>query len=177
MLLKLTTSTILGLFAFSIAWADELGAGSEKFYEEVTSYTQACENEDACSGPYRNQVLYSQSRQINRLANSTEEALKRISFEQAQIWGDTILEGDYAADGATRLDKVLAFFKGDHLIGYKIQYSEKAWYTGQCDYDGRPETLENCAQGRIHESSFVSADLETYFTDENDPADFAFETK
>lgn len=173
---KLTTSILLGFLVCSTAWADESGPGSERFREESAAYAEACKDESACRAPYHNQVLYSHSKQINHLTDVTKEALKSISFEQAQIWGDTILEGDYAAEGSTRLDRVLALFKGDQLIGYKIQYSEKAWYTGQCEYTGVPETLKNCAPGRIHEGSFVSTDLETYYTDENDQADFAFDT-
>lgn len=175
MFLKITTSTLLAAFLVSTAWADEAGPNSNKFYEDTAAYEYACENENACVSPYRNEVVYNHSRQINKLADSTKDALNEISFSQAQIWGDTILEGDYAADGNTRLDSVLAYFKGDRLIGYKIRYSEKAWYTGECDYDGQEESLVSCAKGRISEGSFVAADLQTFYTNENEQADFAFD--
>lgn len=147
----------------------------DKFFAETAAYARACQTDNSCQAPFRNEVVYSRSGEFSKLGKNTVESLKEISFVQAQIWGDTILEGDYAADGETRLEKVLAIFNGDNLIGYHIEYSEKAWYTGNCEYSGQKEQLLKCTQGRISERSYVSADLEYYGTDYDRTADFAFD--
>ncbi len=172
--------TKLVLFA-SIVFATTTQASAydsyseDKFFNETAAYAEACKTDTTCQAPFRNELVYSYSTEFSQLSKNTVEALKKIAFIQAQIWGDTILEGDYAADGETRLDKVLAIFSGERLIGYHIEYSEKAWYTGNCEYTGRKEDLLNCTPGRISERSYVSADLEYYGTDYDRSADFAFD--
>lgn len=173
---KLLASTLFSVLISTIAWADQMGPEGDKFYEETAHYVHACKNPNGCQTPYRNEVIYNHRKEINRLTPESKEALKKISTEQAQIWGDTILEGDYVADGQTRLDNVFALLKNDQLVGYKILYSEKAWYIGDCEYDGRDESLETCAKGRIVESTFVSPDMQTFFSDEENQADFAFDS-
>lgn len=119
-----------------------------------------------CREPYSKMPAYVQAGKIRIGGLSTEEMqiLKRVAHDQAQVWGDTILEGDYVAAGHTRLDRVDRVYKKDQLIGYLIKYSEKAWETSNCQYDGvRPSTLLGCLSGRIEESSYVSQDFRTYF--------------
>ncbi|MEK2647010.1 hypothetical protein [Bdellovibrio sp. BCCA] len=173
MSLKIAVLALFGISAASISFADQMGPNGDKFYEEAAHYENACK-EEPCKAPYTEQVVYNQKNKFNKLSVETKEVLKKIAVEQAQVWGDTILEGDYHATGRTRLDSVLAFYKGNELVGYKIQYSEKAWYTGDCDFNGSRESLKGCKEGRIVEGSYVSSDAQTYFSDEERYAEFSF---
>jgi hypothetical protein len=106
---------------------------------------------------------------FNRIQKQVEDA----ATEQAQVWGDTILEGDYAAEGNTRLDEVIAIYKQNTLQGYKFTYSEKAWMTSDCDFDGQSqESLNACLQGRIVESSYASPDFSILERDPDHLAEF-----
>lgn len=176
MFFKFSASTVLGVLISSLAFADQMGPNGDKFYEEAAHYENSCQ-EGVCNLPYSEQVVFDLERDVNKLPPTEQESLRNVAFDQAQIWGDTILEGDYVADGQTRLDKVLAFYKDNQLVGYKIQYSEKAWYTGDCNYDGKEESLNNCQDGRIEEGSYVSADMQTYISDEERYAEFSFNAK
>jgi len=162
----LSLFSILTLAFATAAHADAQGAGSNVFQDRVTAYQESCAKE--CQYPFSTRVL-----QNSNLGPVAIKHLKEIAVDQAQIWADTILEGDYHADGDTRLDSVLAIFENGTFLGYKITYSEKAWYVGDCNFsDSNLSTLARCEEGRIHESSFVSPDFNTYFRDETDFADF-----
>lgn len=92
------------------------------------------------------------------LPNPVLRTLGTAAKDQAQIWADTILEGDYEAAGDTRLDLVQAIRRGDRLIAYRIQYSETAnspW-----------------GRGRIVETAYVHSNLRSVVTDERDPVRF-----
>lgn len=176
MSMKTAILALLGLLVSSVTWADQMGPNGDKFYEEAAHYENACRNDD-CQAPYSEQIVYNQKTKIKLLANETLAVLKKVASQQAQIWGDTILEGDYYSSGITRLDNVLAFYNNGQLVGYKIQYSEKAWYTGDCDFDGSRKSLKGCKAGRISEGSYVSSDAQTYFSDEDRYAEFSFSEK
>lgn len=81
-----------------------------------------------------------------------------VAKAQAQIWGDTILEGDYRAKGDTRLDQISVLKRGGRVLAYRIVYSETA---------RSPE-----GPGRIIEGSWVYSDLRTAITDDTQPATF-----
>ena len=99
--------------------------------------------------------------------------MQEIAFEQAQIWADTILEGDYVADGKTRIDRIFRLYKNNQFLAYMLTYSEKAWDTGTCAYDGlHVSTLQGCTEGRIVETSFVSPDFKEFFYNEKTYAKF-----
>lgn len=170
---KFLIAAVLGVWTPVLSLADQMGPQGDKFYEEAAHFENACKNAPTCKAPYRRQVVYSVTEGKNKISQDLQKSLQKIAFEQAQIWGDTILEGDYVADGNTRLDEVTAYYKSNKIVGYKIQYSEKAWYTGDCNYDGKQESLKECRQGRISEVSYVSPDLMTYFSDEERYAQFA----
>nr|BFD68655.1 hypothetical protein HAGR004_36770 [Bdellovibrio sp. HAGR004] len=176
MSLKTAFTALLGFMVSSVALADQMGPNGDKFYEEAAHYEHACQS-SPCKSGYSNEIVYSQKQRLNKLSQDTRAALKAIAVDQAQVWGDTILEGDYHAAGRTRLDEVMAFYKNSRLIGYKIQYSEKAWYVGDCDFNGKRESLKGCKEGRIIEGSYVSADHQTYFSDEERYAEFSFINK
>jgi hypothetical protein len=149
-----------------------MGPNGDKFYEEAAHFENACMS-GQCQGPYTKKLVYDQRRNINKLEAKEQAQMKVVAVDQAQAWGDTILEGDYFASGRTRLDQVVAFYKDNDLVGYKIQYSEKAWYTGDCQFTGKRDSLKSCQEGRIYEGSYVSADTLTYFSDEDRSAEFS----
>lgn len=154
-------SIIAGLFMQVSPARAALGPGQTRnFINEVNLLNRNCQGLK-CQYPYTVVVLYRYSPQADfgGLDMKSKNDLMRVAWEQAQIWADTILEGDFVADGKTRLDEVQALYKYKTLIGYKITYSERAWDTSNCSYDGlHDETLRGCTEGRITESSYVSTD-------------------
>lgn len=172
---KIMMAAVLGLFVSSAALADQMGPNGDKFYEAAAHFANACA-EEPCKTPYTNATVYNQKSRLNKLTADQTATLKKVAWEQAQIWGDTILEGDVTAAGRTRLDMVVAYYKDNTLAGYKIQYSEKAWDTSTCNYDGTQKSLKDCKEGRIQEMSYVSPDMQTYFSDEDKHADFLVDT-
>ncbi len=157
------------------AFADQMGPNGDKFYEEAAHFENACQDR-RLQRPYTLQVIYNQTTRMDKLSTEVKSTLKKISVEQAQVWSDTILEGDYYAAGHTRLDTAVAFYKDGKIVGYKISYSEKAWYTGDCEFNGKRESLKTCKEGRIIEGSYVSPDALTYFSDEERYAEFSLTT-
>jgi hypothetical protein len=106
----------------------------------------------------------------------TESELKifyELAKDQAGVWSDTILEGDYSADGNTELDKVEGVYNGKYLMFYRITYSERAWDTSGCEYMGEDRSeLKKCRAGRIVESSFVSKSHDSWMRDSDAFAEF-----
>ena len=154
-------SILIGLF-MQVSHAEaSMGPGQTKnFVSEVNLLNQNCQRFN-CKNPYTIVELYRRSVQadFDGLDMKSKHDLMRVAYEQAQIWADTILEGDFVADGKTRLDEVQALYKNKTLIGYKITYSERAWDTAYCSYDGiHNETLRGCTEGRIVEASYVTPD-------------------
>ncbi|WP_413558909.1 hypothetical protein [Bdellovibrio sp. HCB209] len=173
MISKLFLAVILTCSA-SLALADQMGPNGDKFYDEAAHFVNACSS-GACKAPYSVVLAYSQKSRINKMDQNHLEILRKVAFTQAQIWGDTILEGDVIASGRTRLDTVTAYLKNNRVVGFKIRYSEKAWDTSDCNYDGSKSSLKTCKVGRIYEESYVSPDYATFFTDEDRQADFSLE--
>lgn len=173
MSMRIMLAAVLGILTSSLAFADKMGPNGDKFYEAAAKFENACP-QGVCKAPYSLVLVYNQSTSLNKLEIETRDSLKKIAVEQAQAWGDDTLEGDYFAAGRTRLDKVVAYYRGKNLVGYKIQYSEKAWYVGDCKFDGTRESLKKCKEGRIGEGSYVSPDHLTYFSDEERHAEFSF---
>jgi len=160
---------ILSLFQAPLALAQNLSA------REVARlfYQAGCDKmgRGLCRGGIST-VTYSKN-QIRQLPQGLRLELSRRAHDQAQIWGDTILEGDFAADGKTDLDEVTVIRSSQKVLGYRITYSERAWFTGNCSYRSHiPQSLQNCAEGRILEKAFVATDLSHSQVDENQFAEF-----
>lgn len=172
--MKIKIVLFASLLIGATSFADEMGPNGDKFYEEAARFENACSQVE-CAAPYSRKVVYTQASHSPATTPEKTKRLKEIAFDQAQIWGDTILEGDYHSAGRTRLDEVVAYYKYNAVVGYKIKYSEKAWYVGSCDFDGSQESLKGCDEGRIVEGSYVSADTLTYFSDEEKYASFTSE--
>lgn len=172
---KFFITAVLSIFVSSLAMADKMGPQGDKFYEEAAHFANSCAQKN-CSAPYTSLTLFNQKNIANKLSLELQARIQSVAKEQSEVWNDTILEGDYVSAHPTQLDTVVAFYKDKKLVGYTIRYFEKAWYTGQCHYDGTPDSLKDCTAGHIAETSYVSTDLETYFTDENKNAAFEQET-
>ena len=156
----------ISLLVMSLFVSKGVMAGpQQKTFEDVAvKFSVACVK-DVCDKPFSKTVIEPDEKM--------KGYFKIIAKKQAQIWGDTILEGDYVADGNTRLDEVRELRINNKTAGYLITYSEKAWNISDCAYDGlHPDSLNECLAGRIVESSYVSLDLKEYFYDDTTCATF-----
>lgn len=174
MSLKFAVGAVFTALCSLSAWADQMGPNGDKFYEDAAHYENACRRQEGCKAPFSHRIVYHQDLKRNSLPLETLEALRTIAGIQADAWLETVFEEGYVTLRRTRLDYVLEFYKGKRLIGYKIQYSRKAWMIQNCAYDGSTSSLKNCPDGRISEGSYVSADRETFFSDEERHASFSF---
>lgn len=138
---------------------------------DVAQFESACPG-DVCQNPYSQRLVYDSQGSINELPLQLQRRLGRIANEQAQLWGDTILESDYYADGSARLDSVLALYRDNQLIAYRIEYSERAWNTADCSFDGSEASLNQCQEGRIAESSYVSPEGRVFINNQHGYAQF-----
>lgn len=91
-------------------------------------------------------VLTSEQREALPLEVRTN--LQAAAFNLAQIWGDTILEGDYQAEDEVQLEQVEKLYLSLAFVAYRITYSSVAW-----------DTVSN-QKGRIIESGIVSKDFQ-----------------
>ncbi len=170
---KLMMGLMLAVNLISLnALADKQFVGAGKFYDLIADYKTVCKSAE-CTKPYREMIVYTNGVRDSFLTKFQFSKLERISDKQAFIWIDTVLQGDFHADGKTVLEEVVAIFKGTSLVAYKVDYSQLAWYVGACGWDGESFSgLEKCPMGKIHESSFVSPDFKTYIRNDDDIADF-----
>jgi hypothetical protein len=105
----------------------------------------------------------------NIVNNSTRARLLEISEDQAQIWADTILGGDFLAEEEVILDRIEFVRLRDQVVGYRVTYSSWAYDTSECDAE---RDLKFCQRGRIVESSFVSTGLDSWIRDDQNYAEF-----
>jgi disulfide oxidoreductase YuzD len=165
MLKKVVLLVSVNILAANVQ-ASEVVKGNLNFYSEMAQLAKSCDHKN-CNKPYQKELVENQ-----KMDKNLKKTFEMIAHKQAQVWGDTILEGDYVAEGKTRLDQVYKLYKNNEIIAYQIVYSEKAWNISDCAYDGNAATLLGCVTGRIVESSYVSLDFKEYFYDENTAAVF-----
>jgi hypothetical protein len=163
---------LLLLIAFCplFVWAtNPVDLTQNQFENKMKAYMQ-----NPHASTYQFQVFFSKSNRVQLPEFSTLKApIQKLVKERSNIWGDTILEGDYFSKDQAHLDTVTALFKNKQLFAYAVTYSAKAWYTGDCAFDFKNlKTLVSCQVGRIVESIYISADLEYNFMDENKYAQF-----
>lgn len=165
----------LGVLAIQLlAIAPVHSARADEFGPDFRQFERIIDEARTSTHPViRVQTVYDQQTGLIRLPREIVESLAKVSRSQSNIWADTILEGEYEADGNTRLDRIEAMFKGESLIAYRVTYSEKAWYLMGCQYDYQNKaTLEGCQEGRIVESSYVSPGFTSWMRDEQAYAEF-----
>lgn len=157
-------------FLFLVSSSVGLAARTSRAHEVAETYYGARCDQRCQQGVY---VEFYKAQDFHRLPSKVFEKLQAVAFDQSQIWGDTILEGDYVANGKTDLDEVMIIKQNGKMVGFAITYSEQAWYVGNCTYVHRnPQSLGTCSQGRISERSFVTSDLAEAEVDQNRFADF-----
>lgn len=162
--MKTLILTIISLFAIN-SYAGQISA------RDVSRIFYSAKCDQRCQQGVI--IQYYETKELFRLPAQLYRELTKVSYDQAQIWGDTILEGDYVADGRTKLENVIVIQQNSRVVGYAVTYSERAWYVGECGYiHRRPDTLVSCEEGRIYERSFVTADLNEAEVDQNQFADF-----
>lgn len=167
-LFKKTISTALFFFSFTSAAYATAHSKPNSFDHAALEFSEHCRPQ--CEHPFR---VEQQNLNDENFSESLKQTLSKIAEDQSQIWGDTILEGDYFADGPTYLQSVEALYKEGTFIGYRIFYYSKAWETLDCTFNGNThEGLESCKPGIIREASFVSPDFQSAVTDDGNFATF-----
>ncbi len=115
------------------------------------------------------------------LDKKTLQKLHHWADQNAIIWYDTVLEGDFQeSDDALHLDEISALYDASgNLAAFHITYSRLAWATDSCEFDSeefeskrKEDVLQNCPSGHIKESAFISPDLRYSEVDDNARADF-----
>jgi len=158
-LLSLPTALVLlGMPFGAIAHADRVDSESRPWVDTVRKAVRANEAVFETVDPASNLV-----------APQARIRLAEISFDQAQIWADTILEGEYLAESDVRVDSIEIVRAGELFLGYRITYSSVAYETMDCDSSRQ---LESCVAGRIVESTYVSPNLESWIRDDRHFAEF-----
>lgn len=86
--------------------------------------------------------------------------------EEADSWGDTILEGDVDTnfdDLKIEALQSIRNVKNNSLAGYSVRFSYLGWETSCVKDDSydrtKPDTFSECKKGRIRAVIFVSSDL------------------
>lgn len=145
-------------FVTSTAHADQLNPESRPWAEGLLSASRS------------NHLRLTTVEPVSRALSSDVRAqLVAIAEDQAQIWGDTILEGDYIADGEVEVEAIESMHIDSDFVGYRVTYSSVAYDTSACDPSADKSA---CSLGRIVESSFVSPELDSWVRDEEGFADF-----
>jgi|GEM_PF-3778115 hypothetical protein len=99
--------------------------------------------------------------------------LDAAAQDLADVWYDTILEGDYALDQNASLEVIYIHqyknSKGE-LVAYTFGFSHAAYDTGYCDY---PEDLTECTYGSITGHGFISTDFKYFMRDDDNVEEFS----
>ena len=123
---------------------------------------------------------------LKELTSVQQKNLYKAAYEEFNVWGDTILEGDYALDpdADMKLSAVEKMMDAEgEFISYRIVFSHAAFDTSSCDVDWdlasddprsfKEQLTENCTSGNISEGAYVSPDYKFQFRDEDAIADFS----
>lgn len=156
-MMKLLLSLILSSVSF-------LALPARASQHDLSRVLDACRGLE-CQAPYEMELIWKNG---ETSSSDLQEKLNRLAFDLAQIWGDTILEGDLVSAADLQLDWIRAIKAEGVIVAYAISYSETAWDTMTCPYDpADSRSLVGCQQGLIREGVFVSPDLSSL---EPDPA-------
>jgi hypothetical protein len=123
----------------------------------------------ACHNPLTGKNLRSEKASLH----VQFEKLNGIAYEQAQLWGDTIYEGNYASIGDFEVLQIAEIYKEGELIAYRVTYQEPAVDTDTCESSGNYEKDKSCERGFVYESATVSTDFRFVEVLEGDEAKFA----
>ena len=166
-----TLILLFSSFLMAAVASARTSSSGEEFQRLVVSAQSLCPVVACSSTSIRMKTLT--AAEASELPQETRNRLDVAANELSQIWGDTILEGDYYSDEEARVDKIQLLYQDQAFVGYRITYSAKAWDTATCEFRGDKPSLVKCQVGKIIESGFVSADFSTSFEDAHAPAIFA----
>lgn len=100
-----------------------------------------------------------------------QQNMEKVAQEKSNIWGDTILEGDYSQleDATLDINSIQAIIFEEKLIGFSAYVKATGAYSGEC-YDYEDESkFEACLEdfkGEIFEKFIVNKkgyEVEEYF--------------
>lgn len=101
---------------------------------------------------------------VQNSSNFSRAALTEFAESKAEIWLDTILEGDFAQIGDIQITNVTAFTYKGEVYAYEIEISAPAFMTSNegCAFNEQTEIWsgEACIKGRIVEKALATATLE-----------------
>lgn len=153
--LLIITSFLVSTALVSTGQAEHLSAEGEAWAERIT----AAENlRLAPIDPVK-----------QPLTPEAQKQLTEIAEEQAQVWADTILEGDYQAESALTVERIETVEHLTEFLGYRITYSSAAYDISNCD---AAADLSACTPGRIIESTLVAPALDSWVRDRTAYAEF-----
>jgi hypothetical protein len=113
--------------------------------------------------------------------------LYKAANELSGIWGDTILEGDFALDPKGEIEIVwlekVSNTHGD-LLAYNFTYRHRAYSTSECEIDwdaieNNTESYEDqlvskeCGHGYIVGKAYISPDFKHFMRDEDNIEDYS----
>lgn len=161
------------LLVFSMIVQSQLTMASESksFLTRVFEQITECPSLD-CDEP----VDLRRAPLTTELDAKTKDFLNVAMRRLVNIWGDTILEGDYASktEEASITEVEAIVNKDGTLEGYYITFAAPSWYTGECeineDAESDEEMFADCDKISISESAFVSVDGQEY---DGDPDAYA----
>jgi len=124
--------------------------------------------------------------EISKLTAQENKALLEAANDESNIWGDTILEGDYILDSQSKIELVTVeklVSNASEFLGYRIVYQHGAYETGSCEVDWEaadenPEAFQeqlnnDCTRGHIVAGAYVTPDFKEHFRDEDAIEDFS----
>lgn len=104
-----------------------------------------------------------------------QSLIHRSVQDQINIWGDTILEGDYALVGEDyTVDSIENIIdQSSAVVAIKIQFSQTAVDTSTCelniydypDHISDEKRFESCRWGKIYDQIYISPDFTIYERD------------
>lgn len=101
---------------------------------------------------------------IGDLKPADKSMLEEVMSSFLDLWGDTILEGDFGAkiELASLYSVETIADQDGQLAGYFMTYKVPGWYTGECEINSEADTQDEvyakCEKILISESAFVSLD-------------------
>ena len=110
---------------------------------------------------------------LNSLTPRQKQALATAAQDLADIWPDTILEGDYVLDpqGSLQVIYINKFINArGELVAYQFCFSHEAYYTGECDID---EDMSQCEHGSITGHGYISPNFKFHMRDHDNIEDFS----
>jgi len=98
--------------------------------------------------------------------SNKEEILKaaaETAEDEENLWGDTILEGDYSLSGEAKAESLEILFRSEQMVGVAMVISADAIMTasGDCEYNEKTEKWEGeeCAHGYIYSNRLIDWEL------------------